>query len=433
VLTNLAAVGISHHTAPVEVREKMWLSVGEIREALARLRERSLSECLLISTCNRTELYGLLPDGLSADELDIPRFLIDLKAASGIVHPGHFRLLSGGSAIEHLFTVAAGIDSLVIGDIQILNQVKEAFHLAREAHSLGLVLNRLMQSALHVGKRVRTETRVVEGAVSVSYAAVELAGKIFADLATKSALLVGAGETGELTLKHLIGKGIGTVSVANRTRERAEALVAALGGAVVEFEQLESSLAGADIVITSVASPEPVIGFDLLRRAVRPRSNRPLILIDIGVPRNIDPAVRKLENIFLYDIDSLHTVVDRNMERRRSEIPLVSGIVEEEVRAFLSWVETLKVGPTIQELRDAFEQVRRDEVEKNINRFAVEDRELLDLVTRRIINKILHQPVTALKRGTEGTDTPSDQIQRIATLRALFGIGRDKGDPDERE
>ena len=420
---NLAVIGISHHSAPVEIRERMWLSETEMRGALGQLHDRIFTECLLLSTCNRTELYGLLPDGRSAEDLALPGLLIDLKNASASVRPEHFRLMTGGTAVRQLFAVASGADSLVLGDIQILNQVKEAFQLARDAGALGPVLNRLLQSALHVGKRVRTETHIVEGAVSVSYAAVELAGKIFADISTKSALLVGAGETGELTLKHLVGKGIGSVRVANRTREKAEALVAALGGSVAEYGNLGEALQEVDIVITSVTSPEYVIGTDLLRNAMRRRSNRPLILIDIGVPRNVDPAIRKLDNIFLYDMDSLKTVVDRNLERRRAELPLVNGIIQEEVSGFFSWLDTLQAGPTIQQLRDAFEQIRREEVEKQIHRFAPGDRELLELVTKRIMNKILHQPMTVLKQGAGEESGQREMLERIATVRALFGIG----------
>jgi glutamyl-tRNA reductase len=430
---NLLAVGISHHTASVEVRERMWLSEEEMRRALAQLKDRFFTECVLVSTCNRTELYGIVPSGGTVDAAILSQFLIDFKKASGVVHPAHFRSLAAGDAVHHLFQVASGSDSLVIGDIQILNQVKEAFQLSRDQQVMGPVLNRLMQAALHVGKRVRTETAICEGAVSVSYAAVELASKIFADLSRKSALLVGAGETGELTLKHLLGKGIGQIRVANRTREKAEALVATLGGTVVDYAAVMEMLPAVDIILTSVSSPSPILGPDDVQRVMRQRSHNPLIIIDIGVPRNVNPATKKIDNVFLYDIDSLSTMVDRNLDRRKAELPKVDAILREEVVEFFRWYNALQVGPTIQELRDSFEAVRQQEVEKNINRFRTEDRELVDLVTRRIINKLLHQPMTVLKEGTAEGNGKAETMRRILIVRELFGIGKTERESDESE
>jgi glutamyl-tRNA reductase len=268
--------------------------------------------------------------------------------------------------------------------------------------------------------------------VSVSYAAVELASKIFADLSRKSALLVGAGETGELALKHLIGKGIGRVKIANRTRAKAESLVAELGGEVVDYEAFVQTLPSVDIVVTSVASPTYVLGAEEILRALRQRSHNPLFIIDIGVPRNVDPAAKKVEHLFLYDIDSLSAIVDRNLERRKNEIPRVQDIVQEESLAFLQWYNSLQVGPTIQQLRTAVEQIRSEEVNKNINRFRAEDRELVELLTRRIINKILHHPTTALKKGTENGQGDRQTLERIATLRELFGIAESRSESDER-
>lgn len=430
---NLLAVGISHHTASVEVREKMWLSEEETRRALGRLKERFFSECTLVSTCNRTELYGIVSSGSTADATSLSQFLIDFKNASEFVRPDHFRGLTAGHAVHHLFRVASGSDSLVIGDIQILGQVKEAFQLSREQQVLGPVLTRLMESALHVGKRVRTETSICEGAISVSYAAVELAGKIFADLSKKSALLIGAGETGELTMKHLLGRGIGHLKIVNRTREKAEALVAALGGTVVDYASLMEALPSVDIVIASVSSPAYILGPADVQRVMRQRSHNPLILIDIGVPRNVDPATRKIDNVFLYDIDALTSMVDSNLERRRGELPKVDEILKEEVAGFFRWYDALQVGPTIQGLRDSFEEVRHREVEKNIHRFKLEDRDLLELVTKRIINKLLHQPMTALKEGAERDNGQAETLRKIQTVRELFGLGKKERGPDEPE
>src|SRR5512140_69360 len=375
---NLLSIGISHHTASVDIREKMWFSTDEIREAIRRLKESFFSECVLVSTCNRTELYGMTR-GEVPDDATLRKFLIDFKHASDLVRVEHFVGAEAGDAISHLFRVAAGIDSLVIGDIQILNQVKEAFMLSREADALGPVMNRLMQSALHVGKRTRTETTICEGAVSVSYAAVELASKIFQDLSKKTALLIGAGETGELTLKHLVGKGVGQVRIANRTREKAEALVAEFGGSVVNYEQIVDALREADIVITSVNVPTYIVQPEDVQKVMKQRSNNPLFIIDIGVPRNVSPESKKIENVFLYDIDALSTVVDRNLEKRKAEVPKVHTIISQELADFMAWYQSLQVGPTIQDFREAMEAIRREEVEKNIHRFRPEDRELVEL------------------------------------------------------
>jgi len=427
---NLLSIGISHHSAPVELRERMWFSTEETQAVLPRLQEQFFSECVLISTCNRTELYGMTRSPETSEEA-LRQFLIEAKEATGIVEPSHLAARVAGAAVNQIFKVAAGIDSMIIGDIQILNQVKEAFQIARDGSTLGPVLNRLMQSTLHVGKRTRSETSISEGAVSVSYAAVELASKIFADLSRKAALLVGAGETGELALKHLVGKGIGQVRIANRTRAKAEALVAELGGEVVDYDAMVDTLPSVDIVITSVASPTYVLGPEELVRALRQRSHNPLFVIDIGVPRNVNPAAKKIEHLFLYDIDSLSAIVDRNLERRKSEIPRVQGIIQEESEAFLQWYNSLQVGPTIQQLRDAVEEIRAEEVRKNINRFRNEDRELVELLTRRIINKILHQPMTTLKKGAENGRGDRETVERIATIRELFGIVDFKRKRDE--
>jgi len=269
---------------------------------------------------------------------------------------------------------------------------------------------------------VRTETTICEGAVSVSYAAVELAGKIFADLSKKTVLLIGAGETGELTLKHLQGKGIGSILVANRTRSRAEELVAAFGGTVVDYEQMLDGLRRADIVISSVNAPAYVVQPEDVSKVMKQRSNNPLFLIDIGVPRNVNPAARKIENVFLYDMDSLSAIVDRNVDRRRAEIPRVKSIIGVELESFLRWEKSLEVGPAIQEFREALELIRRTEVEKNANRFHPEDRELLEMITRRIVNKILHQPTTVLKQGAEEGGNNAATIERVNALRELFGF-----------
>lgn len=422
---NLLSIGISHNSASLEVREKMWMSSDETKQALERLKGKYFNEAVLISTCNRTEVYGLTPE-TQVDDAGLKRFLIDFKSAGGLVKPDHFYGSLAGGSVSHLFKVAAGVDSMVIGDIQILNQVKEAFNLATEVGAMGPVMNRLMQATLHVGKRVRAETSICEGAVSVSFAAVELASKIFAELPEKSALLIGAGETGELTMKHLIGKGIGKVLLANRTREKATALIESLGlqrqGEVIDYEQIANALRTVDIVITSVNSPAYIVQPEHVRTVMKQRSNNPLFIIDISVPRSVDPGCNKVENVFAYDMDSLSAIVDKNVEKRKAELPKVTMIIREETVEFFKWHNSLQVGPTIQELTSAIESIRQSEVARNINRFKEEDRELVEMLTRRIVNKILHQPITNLRNGAQNGARGSDTVNRIKALRDLFGI-----------
>jgi glutamyl-tRNA reductase len=298
--------------------------------------------------------------------------------------------------------------------------VKDAYTQATAAHATGLITHRLFESALHTGKRVRTETELCEGAVSISYAAVELASKIFDDLGKKKALLIGAGETGELTAKHLVGRGIGRLTVTNRTRSKAEEIVSQLGGTAVDFNDFPDTLRNTDIVISSISAPNFVIHEMELRRVMRERSNDPLFIIDIGLPRNIDPTAKKIENVFLYDIDTLNQMVDTNLTKRKTELPKVNRIIFEELTSFHQWFDSLEVNPTIQQLREMIEAIRSDEVQRHINRFTESDRELVDMLTKRIVNKILHTPVINLKKGNGAAD--EETMKKISTLRHLFGL-----------
>jgi glutamyl-tRNA reductase len=424
----LVAVGINHRTASLEVREKLWMSDDEIRTAISQLKENSLRECFIVSTCNRTELYGIadetknsFPEGTSFGDF-LKDLLIGAKSASQFVKREHLYHLNSIAAVNHLFKVASGIDSMIIGDMQILGQVKDGFTCAVEQKTNGLFLNHLVQTALHVGKRTRTETAISEGAVSVSYAAVELANKIFSDLSARSALLIGAGETGELTAKHLVGRGIGNLFITNRTRSKAEELVSSLGGSVVEFDALHQKIPQVDIVISSVGTQEFVITKSELQRAMKERSHKPLFIIDIGVPRNFDPEANKIENVFLHDMDALSGIVDQNLEKRKSELPKVNAIILQELTEFYKWYESLQVNPTIHDLREHFEQVRTEEVAKHINRFSPQDRELVDLVTKRIVNKLLHVPTTSLKNGNG--ETEEEKHNKLHIVRSLFGLNK---------
>ncbi len=432
---NIVAVGINHRTAPLEIREKVWYSDDEIRAAVVDLKSNVFSECFLVSTCNRTELYGITKNGTPTDEngalIDqLKDFLITSKSASHAVERKHFYHFFSIGAVNHLFKVASGIDSMVIGDVQILSQIKDGYNIAFDAKATGSFTHRLIQATFHAGKRTRTETRIAEGAVSVSYAAVELANKIFSDLGKRSALLIGAGETGELTAKHLVGRGIGKLLVTNRTRSKAEELVASLGGEVVDFERLTQHLLHADIIISSVAAPQHILTKNDISRTMKERAHRPLFIIDIGVPRNIEPSVNNVENVFLHDMDALSGIVDQNLQKRKAEIPKVNAIILEELTEFHNWHESLQVNPTIADLRNYFEAIRQEEVAKNINRFSPENRELLELVTKRIVNKLLHTPTTSLKNGND--ESLEDKHTKLHIVRSLFGLSKGAHDEEEK-
>lgn len=424
-MINIVAIGINHRTAPLNVREKLWFSADEIRRILPMLKEKWFSECFLVSTCNRTELYGVYPgsNGVLPTVDSVGRALIDVKSAAGSVESKHLHALYSTAAVNHLFKVASGIDSMVIGDVQILGQIKEAYNIAREAQTVGIFLNRVLQSALRTGKRTKAETQLSEGSVSVSYAAVELVGKIFEDFSKKSALLIGAGEAGELTAKHLTAKRVGKLFITNRTRSKAEKLASDIGGAVVDFENMLSQLPLVDIIITSVNAPLFVLTAQQLTEMMKRRAHKPLIVVDMGVPRNVEPGANTIENVFLHDLDVLGGIVDHNLAKRHAEIPKVNTIILEELKEFYNWYNSLEVAPTISDLHTHFEQIRRSEVEKNVARFSTgSDKELLDLVTRRIVNKLLHVPTTILKNGYE--EPEEVKRKRIHIIRTLFGLNK---------
>jgi glutamyl-tRNA reductase len=419
---NFHCLGINHRTAPLEVREKLWFAPQEARSAVSALHRNQFPECVLMSTCNRTELYyttrGDAPNGEP-----LWKVLAEYKSAGAHVSDRNFYSIESLHGVQHLFNVAAGIDSMVLGDVQILNQIKEAYALSHELESTGSVMNRIFDTALRIGKRARTETKIGEGAVSVSYAAAELSTKIFDDLSKRTALLIGTGETGRLTAKHLVGRNVGTMLLANRTRKHAEDLASDLGGRVVDFDRILPELERADIVISSVDAPAYILGANDLRQAMKLRGNRALFIIDLGVPRNIDPAANSVESIFLHDLDALNHIVDKNLSHRKAEIPRVRKIVLDELTQFQRWHTSLEVNPTIEQLREHAESIRRSEVEKHLRRFAPEEREELDILTKQIINKILHAPTVNLKAGPESGDKERMR-DKVHLVRHLFGLDK---------
>ncbi len=419
--------GLSFRTAPVEVREALAVPEAEMHDALARLRLRGLSEVALVSTCNRVEIYGQAPSedlGLAA----IHAFMTE--RAPGAV-PGnaehfkrssHFYLKRHIAAVHHTFRVAASLDSMVVGEPQILGQLKQAYLAAESAATLGSTLERCMSQAFAVAKRVRRETAIAAGAVSISSIACELARKIFGQLDGKRVMLLGAGKMGEAAARKLARMGA-RLTVVNRSLERAEHLAKACGGTLRPFEDLGDALIDADVVICSTGSPYFVITQEMMKQVTKARRRRPLFIIDIAVPRNVDPRVGGLGNVFLYDVDDLDVVAKANLDARQREADAAERIVQEEVSRFMRWLESLALTPTIVALRQAVQGSLRAELERTLPRLgdlSEADRKALDKMCDAMTNKVLHAPLTALKsQAAEGQGTAL-----LEAVQALFELDR---------
>jgi glutamyl-tRNA reductase len=396
----LFVAGMNHRTAPVAMREQLALEEEKIREILADLSGRGLvQEVMILSTCNRVEVYGVAAVPGEARSQAFSQLGSHRGVAWRELEPLLYTA-TGDEAALHAFRVAASLDSMVLGEPQILGQVKDAFALAQSVGTAGPVLHALMSQAFSAAKRVRSETLVGRLAVSISYAAVELARRIFEGLEGKAVLLVGAGEMSELAARHLIDHGALPIYVANRTWSRAQELARGLGGVPVPFDQLEATLARVDIVITSTAAPEPVVTAAQVRAALHARRGRPLFFIDIAVPRNVEPAVNDLEGAFCYDIDDLRAVVESNLKERQREAQRAQALLEREVDKFVGRLQQLEVVPTIVSLREKLEAIRRAELERALARLpgAAEDtRRVMDALSQAIVNKVLHAPMVKLK------------------------------------
>ncbi|MCU0405829.1 MAG: glutamyl-tRNA reductase [Ignavibacteriaceae bacterium] len=420
---NLIAISINHRTAPVELREAVHLNEDEIRPFITLAKENQIKEGLILSTCNRTEIFGI-PNSNETSHEKFQSLLLNFKPAQNITEQ-HFQKFVSRDAIKHLFSVATGIDSLLVGDNQVFKQVKDSFQIAEDTQFAGYLMHRIFDSAIRTGKRAISETSISEGAVTVSYAAVQLTEKIFSNLSKKSALVIGTGETGEIAAKHLSEKGIGSLAVTNRTQEKAEKLAQKLNAKVIPFSVFKDSIFKFDIIISATAAPEILISKDDVKAALKKRSNNSMILMDIAVPRDIDPETRKIDYVFYHDLDSLNIIVEQNLTKRKSEIPKVEKIIEEELETLWEWYNSLRAAPAIKDLRDFFEEIRNEEVEKNKNKFSSEDQEKLEIVTKRIINKILHHPTIELRKADEGSNSV-DSASKIGIIRDLFGINSNK-------
>lgn len=405
---DIILVGLSHKTAPVEVRERLSFSVQELEKNVLKLKSSNdIMECVILSTCNRVEIYVTV----ESPEIGVAR----VKEFLHSCHPDmamewlteHLYTHKNEGAARHLFMVASSLDSMVLGETQILGQVKDAYDVALLNKTTGVVLNKLFKKAISAAKRVRTETKIGESAVSISFAAVELAKKIFNSLRNKSGMLVGAGEMAELAAQYLVSNGIKEIVVSNRSYERAVHLAQAYNGRVVRFEDFLLEMVHVDVVICSTGAPDYVIRYGNMKEIIHKRRGRPIFLIDISVPRNIDPEINKIDNVFLYDIDDLQAVVETNLRARRGEADKGEAIVEEDVETFLKWFKSLEVVPTIVALRDRMEEIRKREIERAMGKLRTlspEDMQAIDTLTSSIVNKILHNPLVALKTQAHSTN-----------------------------
>ncbi|MGB9886396.1 MAG: glutamyl-tRNA reductase [Moorellales bacterium] len=418
---DFAVVGLNHRTAPVEVRERLTVTSAQLNSLLAELRERyAVSGGVWLQTCNRTEVYVTVP---GAD--GVPERLAGFLAERAGFRIEEFRpyvyLYTSRAVVDHLFRVAAGLDSMVLGETEILGQVRQAYEEARERGFTDRLLNALFQQAVAVGKKVRAQTRIDQNPVSVSYAAVQMAKTVVGCLEGLTVLVIGAGEMGSLAARYLVEAGVKAVLVSNRSYERALTLAAELGGQAVRFDQLPLYLAQADIVISCTNAPHLVVSTGSVTTAVSLRGGRPLVFIDIAVPRDVDPRVAELPGVSLYDIDDLQQVVEDNIARRRELAAQAEQILGEEVQTFWEWVRALPIVPVIVALKEKAEGIKQTELRRALNRLGRVDSRQERIVTRladSIVNQLLHDPIVNLKRlMAEG-----DGFGYATALQQLFGL-----------
>jgi glutamyl-tRNA reductase len=418
---HIVVVGLNHQTTPVEWRERLYFPPDTLEGPLEKLGQYTEGgERVILSTCNRVELYGHVRHPVEGSSR-LQQFLGDYHGLVADTLTPYLYTYHGAAALHHLFRVASSLDSLVIGESQIVAQVKEAYATARRVNATGALFNQVFARAFAVAKRVRTETRISEQAVSVSYAAVELAKKIFQDLSAKTVLILGAGEMSELTAQHLIGQGVRHLLVANRTLTRALALASRLHGEGLALADLPTYLHRADIIVSSTGAPDIVLQKAEVQRALKRRKNRPMFFIDIAVPRDIDPGVNELANVYLYDIDDLQHVVEENRRAREREAILAEAIIRREVEDVLKWFDEQQVVPAVIRLRRKAEAIRHQELEKlfaKLGPLSASERQAIEAMSSSIINKLLHSPIVRLKQESQAKGGG----RYLQALRELFGL-----------
>jgi len=417
---DIILIGINHKTAPVELRECIAFSEDESASALQTLsRKPHIKELLLFSTCNRVEVLVVTENKREAID-STKDYIAEVNKIPRQAFEDALYIHEGDEAVRHVFRVASSLDSMVVGEPQILGQVKDAYRLATEAKVSGVILNRLLHRTFFVAKRIRTETGIGGHAVSISYAAVELGRKIFGSLESKNVLLVGAGEMAELAVEHLIRNKVGDIYVANRTFENGVELARRFNGQALRFEEIADCLKVVDIIISSTGSPDFVITRDQVKGVIRIRRNRPIFFIDIAVPRDIDPQVNRLSNSYVYDIDDLQGVIDENIEDRQKEAIKGERIVDEAVIQFRDWSASLEVVPTIVALRNKLESIAETEIKKTLqsNKIPESGAQAIKKMADSLINKILHHPTMFLKRNS----MTGDKSNHIDLVRKLFKL-----------
>ncbi len=417
-------VGLNHKVADVDVRERLAFNGPKLEEGLLLFHKvPHIKESIILSTCNRVELYANVDDVEKAAEATRV-FLSDYHKINRIALDRSLYIHSDVDAVKHVFRVASSLDSMVIGEPQILGQLKDAFELALAKKTTGILLNKLMKKAISVAKRVRTETKIAENAVSISFAAVELAKKIFTDLSSKIFMLLGAGEMAELAARHLINNGVREVIVANRTYERACDLAKEFNGRPVKFENFIDEMHRADIIICSTGASHYILSKNQMQKVMKERKQRQVFIIDISVPRNIDPEINELDNVYLYNVDDLQGIVDSNLFERKKEAEKAERIIEEEIETFSKWLQSLDSVPTIIAIREKAEEIKKEELEKlmhKIPNISQKEKEAIEYMATAIVNKLIHPPTAALKEDSEDRDI------LVAAIRKLYGMDGKKG------
>ncbi len=419
-MLNIFLIGANHKTAPVELREKLSFTEEETLGALEYLKEAShIKEGLVFSTCNRTEILYIPEEG---DQVDaIIQFISQHKNIPVSEFRSALYIHEGDQAIRHMFQVASSLDSMMVGEPQILGQIKKAYKIAVEEGASGVLLNRMMHKSFSVAKRVRKETGIGDNAVSISYAAIELANKIFSDLSSKSVMLLGAGEMAELAVEHLITHNVNKIVVANRTFKNALALAQKFKGQAVQFEEREAVLKDVDIIISSTGATEYVLTRDQVKRAMKKRQHKTIFFIDIAVPRDIDPTINKVSNAYVYDIDDLKSIVETNIQQREQETVKADRFVEEAVLSFLKWMDSLSIVPTIKAINDKMTTIVEMEFKKtmsSLGHLSQEDMDAVRRMTQAIVTRTIHDPIRFLRN----TGDHRDDSLYLNVARQLFDL-----------
>ncbi|MBO2537482.1 glutamyl-tRNA reductase [Rummeliibacillus suwonensis] len=425
-------VGLNYKTAPVEIREKFSFMEEELPEAMRALQSRkSILENVIVSTCNRTEIYAVV-DQLHTGRYYIKQFLADWFKVPVSTFESHLYIREEDSSIMHLFKVSSGIDSMVLGETQILGQVKGSFLKAQEIGTTGTVYNKLFKQAITFAKRAHGETAIGENAVSVSYAAVELAKKIFGSLSNKHIAILGAGKMGELAAENLYGSGVGKVTVINRTFSKAETLAEKFHGTAKSMRELQCVLLEADILISSTGATEYVIDYDLMQFVERLRKGKPIFMVDIAVPRDLDPRIGDLPNVFLYDIDDLHGIVEANLAERQRAAEQITSMIDSEIDEFKDWMSTLGVVPVIAALRQKAARIQSEtmqSIENKMPDLTEREKKVLNKHTKSIINQLLKEPILQAKEMA-GSQKSKEQL---ALFQQIFGIEEEVEEEAQRQ